>query len=308
MEDEIIATLLVEGSDIQLFGVFDGHGGRRVVERIVELVPDALRDALAGRETSHAWPRLTAEELTNAVVAVDNHLLTEAAAGGWDDGSTALIVLGNGHGQSLQLAQLGDAQAVLCGALGAEPLCTQHRVGEPAEDQRLEECGTTVDEQGRLVGNGCAVAVTRALGDANVKSGTNGGLTAVPEVSVQRISPADELLIIGCDGLWDVMEADEAWEIAKRAGKKRSGEWDLAAAATALVQGALNRDTGDNCSVLCVGLKKPRAPRGGAQPSQQSGAGTPRSGGTPDRGQPISVMLSASGQVLSVNTRSGAST
>jgi hypothetical protein len=32
--------------------------------------------------------------------------------------------------QPVQLIQLGDSQAVLCGALGADMLCAQHRVGE----------------------------------------------------------------------------------------------------------------------------------------------------------------------------------
>ena len=45
----------------------------------------------------------------------------------------------------------------------------------------------------------------------------------------------DQFIVLACDGIWDVMEPDVAWEIATRVGKKR-GEWDLAAAAAALLK------------------------------------------------------------------------
>ena len=309
MEDEILAMSLVDGEDVQLFAVFDGHGGRKAVERIVHLVPDALRGALAASASPTAWPRLTPEALTGALCTVDAKLLAESAAeGDWDDGSTALIVLTNGHGKPLQIAQLGDAQAVLCGAMGVEALCAQHRVGDPAEDARLAACGAVADEYGRLVGNGRGVSATRSLGDAAVKNAAGSGLTAVAQVSLHTLSPADELLILGCDGIWDVMEPDVAWEIATRVGKKR-GEWDLAAAAAALVQGALDRDTGDNVSVLCIGLKKPRAARAvaGARvaPTSQRAAAVARAGAAGRGQQPISVKLGSNGQLLAMSAASG---
>ena len=55
-------------------------------------------------------------------------------------------------------------------------------------------------EDGRLTGNGRAVAVTRALGDAAIKAVAGSGLLATPECRMQIVSVADELLILGCDG------------------------------------------------------------------------------------------------------------
>ena len=91
-------------------------------------------------------------------------------------------------------------------------------------------------------------------------------LASLEQVSEHTLSPADECLILGCDGLWDVLSAEEAWELASRAGKAR-GSWDYAAAAKALVDAALQRKTGDNVSVVVIGLRKPRAPpQAGAAP------------------------------------------
>ena len=87
------------------------------------------------------------------------------------------------------------------------------------------------------------------------------GLVATPEVSGQLLSPADELLIMGCDGLFDVMNAEEVWDVARSKGKAR-GQWDLAKCAEALVQAALDRESGDNVSVVVVLLKPPRTAAG----------------------------------------------
>ena len=78
------------------------------------------------------------------------------------------------------------------------------------------------------------------------------------------VNVADKLLILGCDGLWDVIEPDDAYGVAKKAGRARDGRWDLQAAAHALVVAALERKTGDNVSVLLLGLKKPRRSPGAA--------------------------------------------
>ena len=303
MEDEIILGVpLADG--VLLYGVLDGHGGRAVVERLVTWLPDALRAVLL--DDASVWPRLTPERITEALQSVDERLLAASEAeGGWEDGSTALLAIAcfdddgpQRQWRPLQLVQLGDCQAALCGAMGAETLCAQHRVGEAAEDARLDACGATVEE-GRVIGNGRGVAVTRALGDAPIKRAESSGLSAVPEVRMQPLSAADELLILGCDGLWDVMHAEDAWEVAKKAGRKRPGEWDLEAAATGLVQAALDRNTGDNVSVVLVSLKRPR----GAKPNAAAGrAQASRLAPTAAKpgAQKLNVMLSPNGGIQRV--------
>ena len=263
MEDAHLLAVPMADGQAHLFGVFDGHAGRRAVERIVEWLPEELRRRGGGSgenencaEADASRPP-SAEAVRDALLAVDARLLAlSAAEGGWNDGATALLAILSTR--QMQLAQVGDSQAALCSAYGAEWLCPQHRIGTASEDARLEALGAVI-EDGRLVGDGCAVAVTRSLGDAGMKTGSGSGLIAEPEVSNHPVSPADECLILGCDGLWDVMEAEEAWDVAARAGKgKGPTGWDYAAAASALVTSALDRKTGDNVSIVVIGLRKPR--------------------------------------------------
>ena len=252
MEDEMILGVPL-GGDLHLWAVLDGHGGRETVERLSTLLPEALSGALkgtSGAELDERTVRATIED-------VDRRLLAEHEEKGWTDGATALLMLcaGGTSATSLQLAQLGDSQAVLCSVFGTEALCTQHRPDDPVEEARLNKVGARV-EDGRVMGSTRAVAVTRALGDLDCK--LPGGVIATPEVTEKSLSPADEMLIIGCDGLWDVMEPDDAWALAKRKAKGRNGMWDLEKAARALVEGAVDRKTGDNVSVIVLGLKRPR--------------------------------------------------
>ena len=279
MEDEVMVDIpLADG--VRMFAVFDGHAGRKAIERIVEWVPEELRLALSKCTDADEWPRLTPEAITAAMLNVDTKLLAASEAEeNWDDGATALlaITLDGEPRNAVQLVQLGDGQAVLGGAMGVEALCAQHRVGDDDEDARLAECGAST-EDGRVTGNGRAVAVTRSLGDAAVKRATSSGLIAVPSVTEQSLSAADELIILGSDGLWDVFEPQDAYDVAKKAGRARNGEWDLAASAKALVQGALDRKSGDNISTVLIGLKRPRNPggqRGGAR-ATAAGANKPR--------------------------------
>jgi serine/threonine protein phosphatase PrpC len=40
-------------------------------------------------------------------------------------------------------------------------------------------------------------------------------LTAEPEVTTHTLCPEDEFLLVGCDGLWDVLPSQRAVEIAR---------------------------------------------------------------------------------------------
>lgn len=83
------------------------------------------------------------------------------------------------------------------------------------------------------------------------------------QVSVERLSPADEVLILGCDGLWDVLSAEDAWNAAQRKGRRRDGTWDFMAGACALTTLALERGSRDNVSVVLIGLRGQHSKVGG---------------------------------------------
>jgi serine/threonine protein phosphatase PrpC len=68
-----------------------------------------------------------------------------------------------------------------------------------------------VGDSWRVNGN---LAVSRALGDFVYKqnelvSQTNQAVTALPEIMSHELAEGDVLLMMACDGIWDVMSNDD---------------------------------------------------------------------------------------------------
>ena len=265
MEDEIIFGEQLSDK-LHLWGVLDGHGGRDSVERVVKWLPEMMREAFSAPGAHDAIEATIAE----AVEAVDARLLAEAAAEGFEDGTTALLVVSEGGAwaKRVYVSQTGDSQVVLCGPFGADALAPQHRPDDAEEEARLQAAGASVQDD-RVVGRTRSLAVSRSLGDPDAKGC---GVVATPHVATCELSAADELLILGCDGLWDVVEPEDAWSLVKRKAKGRDGKWDLAKAAKALVDEAMAKKTGDNVSVLVLALRPPKGEPPSAAPEAEEAA------------------------------------
>ena len=303
MEDEFILGAAI-APDVHLWGVLDGHGGRMSVELLMKWLPEGMRQAY------ELDPTLSDATLLDTVETIDKRLCKELSDAGSDDGATALLVIAQGgtSARRVRVMQIGDSQAVLCGAFDVHALCPQHRTDNEAELKRLSSAGAKVQD-GRVVGRRRSLAVTRSLGDVDLKTLDNlfgstsdlssdsiaPGVIATPEVSEHNISAADELLILGCDGLWDVMSPEDAWELARRKGKKR-GAWDLEETARALVQAALTLKTGDNVSVLVLGLKPPRPPAGSSVRPQRAAAASDAARSPEAKAVHTEAAISAPGQ------------
>lgn len=180
-----------------LFAVYDGHGGRSEVDYCLakhhEILLGELRLVAPGSDPSGA--------LVSAFTKVDNQL---AMLGAWNSGCTATLALVHRHpgGTTLRVANVGDSRAVVVGRGGARRVSVDHRACDADEAARVAREGGVV-RRGRVGGQ---LSVSRSLGDHHLKSS---GLSAVPDVTSHEAA-GDRALIIASDGLWDVMEDEEA--------------------------------------------------------------------------------------------------
>lgn len=147
----------------------------------------------------------------------------------------------------LLVANAGDCRAVLCRKGEAIDMSQDHRPTYPSEKQRVEELGAYIDD-GYLNG---VLSVTRALGDWDMKlpKGSPSPLIAEPELRQIILTEDDEFLIIGCDGIWDVLSSQQAVSIVRR-GLRRHDDPELCA--KELVREALRLHTIDNLTVVVV--------------------------------------------------------
>lgn len=133
----------------------------------------------------------------------------------------------------------------------ATRLSQDHRVDDPKEAQRIEQAGGFLFK-GRVLG---VLAVTRSLGDHCMKD----FVIARPHYNEIIISATNEepdkhdnnlpsLLVLACDGLWDVIQDQEAIDLAL------SFTGDKGDTAQFLVEEAMRRGSSDNISVVVAWL------------------------------------------------------
>jgi serine/threonine protein phosphatase PrpC len=96
-----------------------------------------------------------------------------------------------------------------------------------------------------------SLAVSRALGDGIFKSPQNKAdadfVSALPFINRHLLTPCDQILILACDGLWDVMTYEEAIELADKCQKDGK---DAEETSKFLVREALSKGSLDNLTEI----------------------------------------------------------
>jgi protein phosphatase PTC1 len=142
---------------------------------------------------------------------------------------------------ALYTGNVGDARAVLFRDGRAIRLSYDHKGSDLMEQQRVKDAGGFIMNE-RVNG---MLAVTRALGDAEMKDFIAGR----PYTTETVLGDKDSMLILACDGLWDVCGDQEACELVKDVD-------DPQKAAEMLVRYALDNGSYDNMSVLVVHFRE----------------------------------------------------
>ncbi|KAI3816931.1 hypothetical protein L1987_10716 [Smallanthus sonchifolius] len=123
-----------------------------------------------------------------------------------------------------------------------------HKPNSISERNRIEQLGGVIYD-GYLNGR---LSVARALGDWHMK-GPKGAACALtadhPELQETLLTEDDKFLIMGCDGLWDVMSSQCAVTIAR---KELMIHNDPERCSRQLVREALKRSTRDNLTVIVL--------------------------------------------------------
>ncbi|WOH13098.1 hypothetical protein DCAR_0832607 [Daucus carota subsp. sativus] len=234
------------------YAVFDGHGGSEASAYVKNNAMQLFFGDAALPQIYDNDDKLL-EDLGNshqkAFLLADQALADECTVCDFC-GTTALTALV--FGSHLLVANAGDSRAVLCRKGVAVPMSQDHRPSCLPEQKRVKDLGGYI-EDGYLNGE---LAVTRALGDWYMKSpsGSPAPLTAEPEVQQTLLTEDDEFLILGCDGIWDVMSNQEAVSLVRCTLRKHD---DPQECAKALVDLALRKDTSDNLTAIVICFTSP---------------------------------------------------
>lgn len=232
--------------DLGLCGVFDGHNG------------DEAAAFCAERLHLHAGPAAaaTAESLVAAFEACDAAMRGKLPEGS-EAGSTACVVAVRERAGafSLLVANCGDSRAVLVRRTdgGSVEATRDHRPGEPAERARIEAAGGFVSEEfdpPRVDGQ---LACSRALGafkfkqDAKLKPPQQ-KVSSTPE-TYEWSAHSGDLLIVACDGIWDVFSTARVVEELTKTADLELGE-----RASKLLELCLTKEADDNLTLMLIEL------------------------------------------------------
>ncbi|CCW60655.1 unnamed protein product [Phytomonas sp. EM1] len=246
MEDQYVML----GDGIPFFAIYDGHGGTQCAEYL----RDHLHKLILGHPEIMSSPE---KAICEGITKADQQFLQRCKEENIESGSVCVVALFiNGD---LVVGNVGDCEAVLCRRGSLRILTKVHNPNRnAAELERVASAG------GRLFNKRlghpkfnprlCSLAVSRALGDAGFKfddytGGMPSGLISDADTFRVTLEPEDDFLLIGSDGLWDVMSYEEAteccYELLKR-GKSPKCITDT------LVSRALSKGTTDNVIVVFV--------------------------------------------------------
>ncbi|GMI73702.1 Type 2C protein phosphatase 49 [Hibiscus trionum] len=234
------------------YGVFDGHGGPEASGYIRK---HALRlffedvNFPQTCEVDDVFLKGVENSLRKSFLLADLALADDCNVDS-STGTTALTAMI--FGRILMVANAGDCRAVLCRKGEAIDMSEDHRPIYPSEQRRVEELGGFIDD-GYLNG---VLSVSRALGDWDMKfpKGSSSPLIAEPEFRQMVLTEDDEFLIIGCDGIWDVITSQHAVNLVRRGLQRHD---DPEQCAKDLVTEALRRKTFDNLTVIVICFSAP---------------------------------------------------
>jgi serine/threonine protein phosphatase PrpC len=114
-------------------------------------------------------------------------------------------------------ANAGDSRCALASGSEAIAMSNDHKPYNEVERQRIEASGGFVCGHGRVCGN---LAVSRGFGDFEYKrrgdldldldlDASQQMVTCEPEITIHVRKELDGILIVACDGLWDVVNNQE---------------------------------------------------------------------------------------------------
>uniref|UniRef100_A0A6B2L3A9 PPM-type phosphatase domain-containing protein n=1 Tax=Arcella intermedia TaxID=1963864 RepID=A0A6B2L3A9_9EUKA len=230
MEDRItILGYFRSKEDEDYFALFDGHNGDGAAKYCAGRMHVRLRDVM--EKTEGDWDPIKC--FKEAFLATNTSLEKVISSGG----TTAVVAFFKGA--ELFIANVGDSRAVISKNRSATRVTVDHKPDLPEEKARIEGAGGWV-AKGGITGT---LTVSRSLGDFSYQP----FISCTPDVfgPFPVLTNDHELLILACDGLWDVVSDQEAVDIALQAD-------DPEDAAVRLRDEAFKKNSKDNISVIVI--------------------------------------------------------
>lgn len=248
----------IQKSPFVLFAIFDGHDGVRAARYAAQYLPVALMSRWRTEKNISLC-------VQSAIADIEHQILQK----GFDDGTTALILIIFPDGK-YYIANIGDCEGII--VYQPVRLSERHRrplirkeplySGEPHNLARNPEeiCRISM-EGGEIIDHRLCLrfpngeifkllALSRALGDRLFKSSTP--LSCTPEITERRLTGYEDMIIMACDGLWDVFSIDDVFDVVRVCQDKKLSIKEIIQVLTTL---AYQRGSTDNITIIILSFE-----------------------------------------------------
>ena len=245
MEDfHYIKALLNKKINCSYFGLFDGHSGKEVGMYLMQNLHKILSQEFKNNNNIENTENIK-QIVISSFEKIDKEINEQNFKN--ETGSTGTVLLlykdkNSPSGKSILSANVGDSKAYLITKREMKLITKDHKCNDSNEVQRIRDSGGIVFRE-RVFGT---LMLTRSFGDKEMKKY---GVLSTPDIFLKNIEDDDLFVIIASDGVWDVVEEDEIFKMAKV--KISSNDFSKK-----IVNLAKERDTHDNISCIVIKLNK----------------------------------------------------
>lgn len=227
-----------EISNINFFGIYDGHGGSYVSKYLETNMPNYYMN-------KDFLPPFDENYHNKVFQIVQNQLLKSTF--GYSNGSTCLINLMYRYEDSIHMniVNLGDSRlTIVYSNWSSKQVTKDHKPDEPTEKIRLEKMGGEVYKDSENVYRIGDLSLSRAFGD-----GDNAPyISQKPDIFIKKITPQTKYIVMACDGLWDIIESESLGLILCELLENKKSD-NLA---VDLANWALEKGSTDNISIIII--------------------------------------------------------
>ena len=239
--------------NIDVFGVFDGHGGKEISTFVshhftkeltnnenlnkdmklalkqtflkmdeIMVTPESIEEIkVIARKSREDDDIQSKKEPPNSQMSLISQLVGQKDPESNDismrTGCTACVACINESEKKIYFANAGDSRVVLCKNGIAYEKSEDHKPELESEKSRIYKADGWVSD-GRVKGN---LNLTRGFGDLEYKQNKNLSaeeqmMTANPDIQVEEFDKSFDFIIIGCDGIWDCLKNQEACDFVSK--------------------------------------------------------------------------------------------
>lgn len=226
MEDAHISNGELD-NEAALFAVFDGHGGAEVAKFCSKNFANELKKTNEYKEGKYELALKRTFLIMDEILVTPEgqkqiRLLADKDTNESNAGCTANVILIKD--KKIYIANAGDSRSLLYKGGKVTRLSEDHKPDNEIERQRISNAGGFIID-GRVNGN---LNLSRAIGDLEYKKNPKLKpeeqlISAMPDVKVIPMDGEDAFILMGCDGVWEILSDDEICKFVKdRLASERS--------------------------------------------------------------------------------------